>query len=89
VLSTLVYAAGEFGRWLIVSGVLRYAFVLSGYLWPRPGDAAVAAMAAKGHLRLQFAVLIIALASIVPAAFVGLIQAQRSIRPRICAVSLR
>jgi phosphatidylglycerophosphate synthase len=68
VLSTLVYATGEIGDWVIASGVLRYAFVLSGYFWPQLALPLLPLWRRKAICVLQFAVLIIALAPIVPTA---------------------
>lgn len=33
-LSALVYRAGQAGAWVLASGLMRYAFVLAGWLWP-------------------------------------------------------
>jgi phosphatidylglycerophosphate synthase len=68
VLSILVYATGEVGPWVIASGVLRYAFVLSGCLWPRLAMPLSPLWRRKAICVLQFTVLIVALAPIVPAA---------------------
>jgi phosphatidylglycerophosphate synthase len=68
VLSILVYATGEVGAWVIASGVLRYAFVLSGFLWPRLAMPLSPLWRRKAICVLQFTVLIVALAPMVPAA---------------------
>jgi phosphatidylglycerophosphate synthase len=33
-LSALVYRSGQVGVWVLASGVMRYIFVLAGWLWP-------------------------------------------------------
>lgn len=68
VLSILVYATGEVGAWVIASGVLRYALVLSGYLWRRLAMPLLPLWRRKAICVLQFTVLIVVLAPIVPAA---------------------
>jgi phosphatidylglycerophosphate synthase len=68
VLSILVYATGEVGAWVIASGLLRYAFVVSGCLWPRLALPLPPLWRRKAICVLQFTVLIVALAPIVPAA---------------------
>lgn len=72
-LSILVYATGEVGAWVITSGALRYAFALSGYLWPRLAAPLFPARRRKAICVLQIAVLIVALAPIVPAAVAHLL----------------
>lgn len=68
VLSMLVYATGEIGDWVIASGVLRYAFVLSGYVRPQMAMPLLPLWRRKIICVLQFTVLIVALARIVPTA---------------------
>ena len=65
-LSMLVYATGEIGAWVIASGVLRYAFVLSSYAWPRLAMPLLPLWRRKAICVLQFTVLIVALIPIVP-----------------------
>jgi phosphatidylglycerophosphate synthase len=33
-LAMLVWATGQAGAWVLVSGILRYIFVIGGWLWP-------------------------------------------------------
>jgi phosphatidylglycerophosphate synthase len=33
-LSALVYRSGQVGAWVLTAGLMRYIFVLAGYLWP-------------------------------------------------------
>jgi phosphatidylglycerophosphate synthase len=68
VLAMLVYATGEIGDWVIASGVLRYAFVLSGYVWPQLAMPLLPLWRRKVICVLQFAVLIVALAPMVSTA---------------------
>ena len=68
VLSMLVYATGDVGAWVMASGALRYAFVLSGYWWPQLAMPLPPLWRRKAICVLQFTVLIVALAPIVPAA---------------------
>jgi phosphatidylglycerophosphate synthase len=68
VLSMLVYATGEIGGWVIASGVVRYAFVIAGYRWPQLAMPLLPLRRRKVICVLQFAVLIVALAPIVPTA---------------------
>ena len=65
-LSMLVYATGEIGAWVMASGVLRYAFVLSSYAWPRLAMPLLPLWRRKAICVLQFTVLIVALVPIVP-----------------------
>jgi phosphatidylglycerophosphate synthase len=65
VLSMLVYATGEIGDWVIASGALRYAFVLTGRFWPQLAMPLVPLWRRKVICVLQFAVLIVALAPMV------------------------
>jgi phosphatidylglycerophosphate synthase len=65
-LSMLVYATNEVGTWVIVSGALRYAFVLSSYAWPRLAMPLLPLWRRKVICVLQIAVLIVALAPIAP-----------------------
>jgi phosphatidylglycerophosphate synthase len=68
VLSMLVYATGEIGDWVMAIGVLRYAFVLSGCFMPRLAMPLLPRWRRKVICVLQFVVLTIALAPIVPTA---------------------
>lgn len=65
-LSMLVYATGEIGAWVIASGVLRYAFVLSSYAWPWLAMPLLPLWRRKAICVLQFTVLIVALIPILP-----------------------
>src|SRR5262245_39849266 len=67
-LSMLVYATGDVGAWVMASGALRYAFVISGYRWPQLAMPLPPLWRRKAICVLQFTVLIVALAPIVPAA---------------------
>ena len=67
-LSILVYVTGEVGAWVIASGVLRYAFVLSSYAWPRLAMPLPPRWRRKAICVLQLTVLIVALIPIVPTA---------------------
>jgi phosphatidylglycerophosphate synthase len=65
-LATLVHATGNVGAWVLASGLLRYAFVLSGHAWPRLATPLVPLWRRKTICVLQFAALIGALIPIVP-----------------------
>lgn len=65
-LSMLVYATGEIGAWVMASGVLRYAFVLSSWAWPRLAMPLLPLWRRKAICVLQFTVLIVALVPIMP-----------------------
>ncbi|MFN3746298.1 MAG: CDP-alcohol phosphatidyltransferase family protein [Hyphomicrobiaceae bacterium] len=66
VLSMLVCSAGDVGDWVIASGVLRYAFVVSGCFWPQLTMPLLPLWRRKVICVVQFVVLIVALAPIVP-----------------------
>jgi phosphatidylglycerophosphate synthase len=66
VLSMLVHSAGEVGDWVIASGILRYAFVVSGSFWPHLTMPLLPLWRRKAICVVQFVVLIVALAPIVP-----------------------
>jgi len=68
VLSILVYATGDVGGWVMASGILRYAFVLSGCLWPQLAMPLLPLWRRKAICVSQFTVLIVALTPIVPTA---------------------
>lgn len=65
-LATLVCTTGEIGAWVIASGVLRYAFVLASYGWPRLAMPLLPLWRRKAICVLQLMVLIVALVPIVP-----------------------
>lgn len=66
-LSLLVHATGKVGLWVIASGVLRYGFVISGYLWPHLASPLLPRFRRKAICVVQMTVLVVALAPIVPA----------------------
>ena len=66
-LSLLVHATGKVGLWVIASGVLRYGFVLSGYLWPNLASPLLPRFRRKAICVMQMTVLVVALAPILPA----------------------
>ncbi|MCG8598130.1 MAG: YceI family protein [Kiloniellales bacterium] len=69
VLSLLVLNAGKAGPWILLSGLLRYLFVLTGLAWAPLGAPLPPSLRRKAICALQVGVLVICLAPIVPAAW--------------------
>jgi len=61
-LSLLVYVIGKAGIWVLASGLMRYAFVLSGWLWPSLAGRLVPLWRRKAVYAVQVSALIAALA---------------------------
>lgn len=78
VLSILVLQFDKAGAWVLTAGLMRYAFVAAGWIWPRMGAALPASRRRKWVAALQSTALVIAVAPWVPA----------SAAQSICAVAL-
>ena len=78
-MSLLAHATGKVGIWVLASGLMRYVFVLSGWLWPPLAAQLLPLRRRKAIYAVQVSVLIAALAPLVPAeiahaiCFVGLV----------------
>jgi phosphatidylglycerophosphate synthase len=66
-LALLVYGTGRCGLWVLVSGLLRYVFVLVGWIWSTFAAPLRPSQRRKLICAIQAAVLIAALAPSVPA----------------------
>jgi phosphatidylglycerophosphate synthase len=66
-LSLLTHATSKVGAWVLTSGLLRYAFVLAGSLWPLLAAPLLPLWRRKAIYAVQVSVLIAALAPPVPA----------------------
>jgi phosphatidylglycerophosphate synthase len=66
-LSLLVYAADRAGVWVLANGLMRYLFVCAGWLWPALAAPLEPRRRRKVICVIQGAVLIAALAPILPA----------------------
>ena len=66
-MSLLVHATGKVGIWVLASGLMRYAFVLAGWLWPPLAAQLLPLWRRKAIYAVQVSVLIAALAPVVPA----------------------
>jgi phosphatidylglycerophosphate synthase len=75
VLAALAWRTGKVGGWVLASGLLRYAFVAAGLLWPMLARPLPASARRKTVCALQAAGLIVCLAPVVPAAAAGVIAA--------------
>lgn len=78
VLSILVLQFGKAGAWILTAGLIRYAFVAAGWIWPRLRAALPASMRRKWVAALQATALVVAVAPWMPAA----------VAQGICAVAL-
>lgn len=78
VLSVLVLQFGKAGAWVLAAGLMRYAFVAAGWVWPRMRATLPASMRRKWVAALQTTALVIAVAPWMPA----------SVAQGICAVAL-
>ncbi|MDJ0944751.1 MAG: YceI family protein [Kiloniellales bacterium] len=67
VLSLLVLNAGKAGPWILLSGLLRYLFVLAGLAWAPLRAPLAPSLRRKAICALQVGALVICLAPIVPA----------------------
>ena len=67
-MSLLVHATGKVGIWVLASGLMRYVFVLAGWLWPPLAAQLLPLWRRKAIYAVQVSVLIAALAPVVPAA---------------------
>jgi phosphatidylglycerophosphate synthase len=65
-LSLLVYASGRAGAWVLSSGLMRYLFVCAGWQWPALAAPLAPLRRRKVICAIQGAVLIAALAPILP-----------------------
>ena len=66
VLSILVWRYGKAGAWVLASGLLRYAFVASGAIWPWMHAPLTPTRRAKFICVIQLGALIIAMLPMVP-----------------------
>ena len=66
ILGVLVYDTGKVGIWVIASGLLRYALLLAGLLWPKLRRAPPASLRGRAVCVFQIVVLIGSLAPITP-----------------------
>jgi len=67
VLSALVWLHGKAGAWVLLCGLMRYAFVAAGWCWPRLRRPLRSTMRGKTVAALQFVGLAVALGPIVAA----------------------
>jgi hypothetical protein len=58
VLAVLAWRWGKAGPWILIAGLLRYAFVVSGWLWPWMRRPLAPTFRARAICILQIAVLI-------------------------------
>ncbi len=65
-MSLLAHATGKVGIWVLASGLMRYVFVLSGWLWPPLAAQLRPLWRRKAIYALQVSALIAALAPVVP-----------------------
>jgi phosphatidylglycerophosphate synthase len=65
-LALLVHATGEVGAWVLTSGLMRYIFVLAGWVWPALAAPLFPSRRRKAVCVVQVAALIAALAPAVP-----------------------
>jgi phosphatidylglycerophosphate synthase len=61
-LSLLVWAAGLVGAWVLLSGLMRYIFILGGWVWPVLAQALPPRWRRQAVCVAQMSVLILALA---------------------------
>ena len=66
-MSLLAHATGKVGIWVLASGLMRYVFVLSGWLWPPLAAQLLPLWRRKAIYAVQVSALIAALAPVVPA----------------------
>jgi phosphatidylglycerophosphate synthase len=64
-LSVLAWLHGKAGAWVLLCGLMRYAFVAAGWLWPRLGRPLRSTTRGKTVAALQFVGLAVALGPIV------------------------
>lgn len=64
-LSALVWLHDKAGAWVLLCGLMRYAFVAAGWFWPRLGRPLRSTMRGKTVAALQFVGLAVALGPIV------------------------
>jgi phosphatidylglycerophosphate synthase len=69
-LSLLVYETDAVGAWVLTNGLMRYVFVLAGWFWPRLAAPLPPLRRRKVICAAQGAVLIVALAPLLPGAVV-------------------
>jgi phosphatidylglycerophosphate synthase len=65
-LALLVHASGKVGAWVLTSGLLRYIFVLAGWVWAPLAAPLLPSRRRKVVCVVQVAVLIAALVPVVP-----------------------
>ena len=75
VLAALAWRTGKVGGWVLASGLLRYAFVAAGLLWPVLARPLPPSGRRKAACAIQVASLIVCLAPTVPAWAAGVIAA--------------
>lgn len=75
VLAILVWRYGKAGSWVLVCGLLRYAFVAAGWIWPWLAAPLTPTLRAKAICVVQIAGLILAILPVVAPPASGFIAA--------------
>jgi phosphatidylglycerophosphate synthase len=75
VLTLAVWQYGKAGPWIVLAGLLRYAFVAAARVWPRLGRPLPASLRRKSAFVVVAIALLVTLAPIVPAPVSGPIAA--------------
>jgi len=68
-LCLLVWASGQAGPWVLVSGLMRYIFIAAGWMWPALAAPLPPQKRRQVICVVQIAVLILAALPIMPSAF--------------------
>ena len=68
-LSVLVWTEGRAGVWCLLIGLMRYLFVLAGWIWPALRADLRESLRRKAVCVAQGVVLLVALGPVIPAAF--------------------
>jgi len=72
VLAALVWSLGKTGSWILLAGLMRYAFVVAGWIWPRLARPLAASTRRRAICALQGGALIICLTpAVTPAMAAG------------------
>jgi phosphatidylglycerophosphate synthase len=75
VLAILVWQFGKAGPWVVLSGLLRYAFMAAGWLWPWMDAPLTATRRGKIICVVQIAALVVAIAPTMPPSTSSIIAA--------------
>ena len=75
VLSILVWQYGKAGPWVLLSGLLRYAFIAAGWLWAWMRGSLVSTLRAKVICVAQIVALIVAMAPVMERPASGVVAA--------------